>query len=366
MNKLGVDSSGAGADELSAALLALEDRVIVDAAAGYAAAVQLERRAEALGDEALLMRARLCWIDMLRRTGDLQEAARQIKGIQTWARKHDDRRLQARAHLVRANIERLSGNAAKFLGYTRSSVELLDESATAHMRIWHRVRLADALAENGDMDAARPRYHEAEDLARELREWERLTVVLNNWAYAEYETGNFPQAGEVARRMQEHAVARGYYFDADALETIGAIQIANGEYAEAEQTLQVCIARYKGAGPNDAEELAEYLLTLARAQRGLGATGRALASLQAAHQQCTELGLRQLLVRVYQDKAELYAVRGEHAEALAAQKAFIAARDSLSPRQRKPVRRILRTIFRTNRDWRASGAVDALGPSASR
>ncbi|BFU41885.1 hypothetical protein [Krasilnikovia sp. MM14-A1004] len=349
MNKLGVDSSAANAEQLSAALLALEDRVIMDAAAGYAAAVQLERRAEALGDEALLMRARLCWIDMLRRTGDVPEAARQIKGIQTWARKHGDRRLQARAHLVRANIERLSGHGPKFLGHARSAVDLLDETATAPMQIWHRVRLADALAENGDMDAARPYYRQAEELAREFHEWERLTVVLNNWAYAEHETGESVRAGEVARRMQSHAAARGYYLDADELETIGAIQITNGEYAEAEQTMQVCIARYKGAGPNDAEEMAEFLLTLARAQRGLGATARALASLEAAHQQCTERGLRQVLVRVYQEKAELHAVRGEHAEALAAKEAFIAARDSPTSPRRTPMRAVLRALMRDSR-----------------
>ncbi|GAB1694279.1 hypothetical protein [Krasilnikovia sp. M28-CT-15] len=351
MNRPGVDRSAADAEQLSAALLALEDRVIVDAAAGYATALHLERRAETLGNEALLMRARLCLIDMLRRTGDVAGAARQIKDVEAWARKRGDRRLQARSHLVWASIERLSGNPARSLGHALSAVELLDETATVHMQIWHRLRLADALAENGDMDAARPPYRRAEELARELFEWERLTVVLNNWAYSEYEAGAYPRAGEVARRMQGHAAARGYHLDADALETIGAIQIANGEYAEAEQTMQVCIARYKSAGANDADEMAEYLLTLARAQRGLGATGRALASLDAAQLQCTERGLRRILVRVYQEKAELHAAQGEHTEALAAKRAVLAAREApLSPR-----RNLLGLIVRGLRGLRAVG-----------
>ncbi|GAB1688631.1 hypothetical protein [Krasilnikovia sp. M28-CT-15] len=349
MNRHGVDGSVAGAEELSAALLALEDRVAVDAAVGYTAAVQLERQAEALGDEALLMRARLCWIDMLRRTGDFREAGRHVKGIQAWTRKHGDRRLQARAHLVRASIERLSGNGAKSLRHAQDAVELLDETATAHMQVWHRLKLADALAENGDMDAARPRYRQAEELALGLREWERLIVTLNNWAYSEYRAGDLPRARDVARRMQEHAVARAYHLDSDALDTIGVIQIANGEYAEAEQTMQVCIARNKGAGANDADEMAEYLLTLARAQRGLGATDRALKSLDAAHLQCTERGLREILVRVYREKAELHAVRGEHTEALAATEAFIAAREALPSPQRKPLRVILHALLRTRR-----------------
>ncbi|GAB1642932.1 hypothetical protein [Krasilnikovia sp. MM14-A1259] len=359
MNRLGeqeVNGSLAGAEELSAALLALEDRIIVDAAAGYSAAVELERQAEALGDEALLMRARLCWIDMLRRTGDFREAARHIKGIQAWARRNGDRRLQARSHLVWANIEWLSGNRAKTLRHALSAVELLDETATPHMQIWHRLRLASALAETGDMDAARSCYRQAEQLARELHEWERLTVGLNNWAYAEYKSGDFQRAGEVARRMQDHAVVRGYHLDAGALDTIGAIQIANGEYAEAEQTMQVCLARYKSAGVNDADEMAEYLLTLARAQRGLGATGRALVSLDAAHLQCTEGDLREISVRVYQEKAELHAARGEHAEALAAQEAYLAARERLSSPQRTPMRAVLHAIVRTHRGLRGTRA----------
>ncbi|WP_412750987.1 tetratricopeptide repeat protein [Krasilnikovia sp. M28-CT-15] len=350
----GVDDSGAATERLSAALLALEDRVAVDAAAGYAAAVELERRAAALGDEALLMRARLCWVDMLRRTGDVREAARQIKGIHAWARKHGDRRLQARAHLVQASIERLSGHRAGSLRHALKAVELLDETATAHMQVWHRLRLADALAENSDMDAARPRYRQAEELARELRNWERLLVALNNWAYSEYRAGNLPQAKEVARRMQDHAVLRGYHLDSDALDTIGAIQIANGEYAEAEQTMQICIARNRGAGANDADEMAEYLLTLARAQRGLGATDRALTSLHAAHTQCTERGLREVLVRVFQEKAELHAIRGEHTQAVAAKEALFAARESLPSPQRQPLRVILHALFRTHRGGRGN------------
>ncbi|WP_412745477.1 hypothetical protein [Krasilnikovia sp. MM14-A1004] len=353
-----MDDRAAGAEQLSAAILALEDRVAVDAAAGYAAAVDLERRAAALGDEALLMRARLCWIDMVRRTGDVREAARQIKDIHRWARKRGDRRLQARTHLVWASIERLSGHRAGSLRHAVKAVALLDETATAHMQVWHRLRLADALGENNDMDAARPRYRQAEELSLELRDGERLLVVLNNWAYSEYRAGNLPQAGEVARRMQDHAAARGLRLDSDVLDTIGAIQVANDEYAEAEQTMQICIARHKSTGANDADELAEYLLTLARAQRGLGETGRALVSLNSAHMLCTERGLREVLVRVYQEKTELHAARGEYTEALAATDAFFAARDSLPSPQRKPLQVILDALLRTRRGEQGSLAAE--------
>ncbi|MEU7905806.1 hypothetical protein [Actinoplanes sp. NPDC049118] len=111
----------------------------------------------------------------------------------------------------------------------------------------------------------RARYRQAEELARELHEWERLTAMLNNRAYSEYISGEYSTAGQVARRMQDHAAARGFDLDASALDTIGAILIANGEYVKAGQAMHLCIARCKSTGANDADEMAEYLLTLARA-----------------------------------------------------------------------------------------------------
>ena len=42
---------------------------------------------------------------------------------------------------------------------------MLDETATDHMRIWHRAKLADALSLAGSMDAARLRYRQAAEEA---------------------------------------------------------------------------------------------------------------------------------------------------------------------------------------------------------
>ncbi|WP_242625118.1 GGDEF domain-containing protein [Krasilnikovia cinnamomea] len=322
-----MDGSATGAEELSAALLALEDQFAGDAEGGYAAALEFERQAVALGDEHLLARAHLCQIIMLQRTGDVAGAARRIYGVHDWAVRHGDRRLQARVHLAWANIEQLSGDAARFLEHALSAVELLDETATPYMQILHRTRLADALALNGEMDSARLRYRQAEVLARELHQWERLTVVLNNWAYAEYDAADFLRAREIAHRMQEHAAAHGFDLHATELDTIGVIQIENGEYAEAEQTMLACIARREAGQSDVADDLADYLLTLARAQRGLGAIDQAQASLAASRVLCLESDLHAVLVRVHQEQAELHAARGEHAEAFAALKLSFAARE---------------------------------------
>ncbi|MBB4764871.1 diguanylate cyclase [Amorphoplanes digitatis] len=340
-----LDGGMAGAEELSTALLVLEEQHVTDAEASYATAVELERQAAALGDGHLLARARVCRGNMLIRTGDLAGAARAVYGVQAWATAHGNRRLRARVHAACATIEELAGDTAKGLEHSLSAVELLDGTATAYMQVWYRVRLADGLAFNGDMEAARLRYRQAETLARELRQWERLMRVLNNWASSEHVAGEFPRARDVARRMREHAAAHGLDLDPVALDTIGAIQIENGEFAEAEQTMLACIARHEAGEIDSANDLAHYLVTLARARRGLGATGRAQASLDASRALCVARDLPEVLVRVHQEQAELHSVRGEHAEAFAAHKVFAAAREEWRVRQEQGTALIRHTMF---------------------
>ncbi|MET8152695.1 diguanylate cyclase [Actinoplanes sp. NPDC049668] len=311
----------------------MEDETVSDPEGGYAAAAELERQAIALGEESLVVRARLLGVNMLRRTGDLAGAARRLPDIESWAVQHGDRCLQARTYLAWANVERLFGDMAKFLEYSLSAVELLDDSATPHMQVWYRCTLADALADNGYIDLARPRFQQAETLARELRQWEQLLMVLNNWACSEQEAGDLPQARAVARRMQEYSTAHGLDLNPGMLDTIGAIQIEYGEYAEAEQVMLECIARFQAGELDHHGQLAEYLLNLARAQHGLGALDRAQVSLDAARELCIEGDLHAFLVRVHQAQAELHATRGDFAAAFAAQKVLFAANEDLHDRQ---------------------------------
>ncbi|BFU41815.1 diguanylate cyclase [Krasilnikovia sp. MM14-A1004] len=342
-----MNGSAICAEQLSAALLAIEERILWNAEADLKLAAELETRAVELGDESLAARARLCRTNMLMRTGDVAGAARQIYDCYEWAVEHEDRRLQARTHLIWANIQRLLGDFAKCLEHSLSAVELLDESATPFMQVWHRAKLADSLGINGAMDAARPRYLQAEDLARELGLWETLTSVLNNWAYTEFAAGDFVRAQEVVQRLNRHAVTHGFELDAATLDTIGAIQIENGEYAAAEETMRVCIARHEAGLREDADDLPEFLLTMARAQRCMGALDRAQASLDTARLLCVERELHEVLVRVHQEQAELHAARGEFAEAFAMHKTFYAAHESLRSKQREAQAQTRQAMFET-------------------
>ncbi|BFU46653.1 diguanylate cyclase [Krasilnikovia sp. MM14-A1004] len=319
-----------GAAELSAALQALEDQDVDHPEAAFATVAELEQQAVALGDELLAVRARFLKATMLVRAGDPSaDAQRTIYRIHQWALAHGDRRLQARTHLQCAYAGRVAGDMANFLEHALSAVELLDENASPYMQVWHRAKLADALADNGDPGAARLRFSQAEELARELDQRQLLTRVLNNWAYSEYEAGEFPRAREVVGRLLAYAEEHGIELDPADLDTVAAIQTEYGEYGEAEQTMLLAIARHEAGAHNGAEALAHYLLTLACAQRRLGELDRARASLDASRELCAEGKLTQVMLRVHQEQAELHAAGGDFAAAFAAQAQFMAAQESV-------------------------------------
>ncbi|MFI5494232.1 diguanylate cyclase [Actinoplanes sp. NPDC051859] len=335
------------AEQLSVALLAIEDRMMWDAAATFRTATELENRATELGEETLVVRARLCKTNMRLRMGELAVANREIHEIHEWAAEQGDGMLLARTHLVWANIDRLLGDAAKSLEHSLSAVELLDEHATDHMRVWHVNKLADALAFADSMDDARVRYAQAEEIALALHIPRLLMQVFNNHAYHEQIAGNPERAQEVVERLLHHAEEHGFQVDAAILDTVAAIHIANGRYADAEQTMQVCLAQHETGERDDADALAEYLLTLAQAQRGLGDTEQAQRSLDASEAEAGQRGLHEVLVRVRREQAELHAARGEFAEAFAMHKQFFEAYEQLRSQQQEAQARTRQAIFET-------------------
>ncbi|MET8147572.1 diguanylate cyclase [Actinoplanes sp. NPDC049668] len=335
------------ADQLSAALTELEDRYLWDAGASLELSIAYEEQAHELGDERLVTRARLCQANMLNRKGEVAAAARQIWQIHKWATEHDDTVMQARTHLVWANIHRHLGDAAQSLEHSVLAVELLDDNATPHMQVWHRAKLADALGRSGSMEAARQRYAQAEELTIEFGLPNLLMGMLNNYAYTEYAYGENARAQAVAERLQEVAERHGFELDPATLDTISAIEIENGDYLSAEQTLREAVRRHATGGYEDADALAEYMLSLARAQRFLRATDRAQVSLDASRALCVERGLGDVLVRVHQEQSELHAARGEFAEAFAVHKDFFAAHNALHSSQREAQARTRQAMFET-------------------
>ncbi|MEU4221828.1 GGDEF domain-containing protein [Actinoplanes sp. NPDC026623] len=342
MNEIAVS-----AEALSAALLRSEEEFVSDATAAYDDAAELVRRATALGDEVLLMRARLFRARMGLRTGEIAGIARAIHDVQQWAAEHGDRMLEARAHAACASVYQYSGDAAKGLEHALTAVELLDDTATMYTQIWHRTRLGDALAETGAMDEARQRYRQAEELAQRTQQWELLRILFNNWAYTEYERGNPAGAREIVGRMIEHSDAYGLELDPPSLHTVGEVQAANGEYAEAVQTMLACIAGYDDGFVEHVADMASYRLTMARARRGLGDYAGAQESLDICREQCVRFGQHALLVQVHGEQADLHAAVGDHAAAFAALKAGIAAREGLRSQEREAQAQARQAMFET-------------------
>ncbi|GAA4594579.1 diguanylate cyclase (GGDEF)-like protein [Actinoplanes octamycinicus] len=334
------------AETLSAALLTIEDQRAWDARAELARAVELEDAALALGDDLLVMRARLCQINMRMRSGDVAAAAEQIWRVHQWAVDNDARQLLARTHLIWHSIHQHLGDAEQALEHALLAVELLDDDSTEHMHVWHRTKLGDALWAAGSVDAARQRHAQAEELAVRTGS-PALLCLLNNYAYAEFSYGDQQRAEEIAWRMEHLAREQGEQLQPSFLDTLGAIQNGNGHYAAAEATMLHCIEQHAEGQHEDADALAEYLLTLSQAQRGLAAYDRAQGSLDESRRLCLERDLGETLVRVQQEQAELHAARGEFAAAFAAHKAFFEAHCKLQSLQREARTRTRQAMFET-------------------
>jgi diguanylate cyclase (GGDEF)-like protein len=313
------------AERLSKALDELDDRVTWDADRMLVEAIDLEHRARELGDELLMARAELTQTNLRMRGGDLATAAHQVPIISQRAADLDAPALLARTHLLWATLYRHLGDASNCLEHSVLSVTLLDDTATEHMQIWHRAKLGDALSLNGSLAEARASFEKAVDLATEKGRPMLAMAVLNNQAYAECTAGEQDRAREVAARMRAHAEQQGFELTAPLLDTIATVEIEGGEYAQAERTLLTGLEKHAVDPKDDADAMPEYLLTLARAQRGLGAYARAQENLTASRDLCVAGSLGQVLVKVHQEQARLHAARGDFAEAFAAHETFFEA-----------------------------------------
>jgi diguanylate cyclase (GGDEF)-like protein len=338
------DGAARTADELAIELDDLENNQGHDIDAILAAAVLVEQAADAMGEVVLGHRARLVQADMSRRKGDVGAAARTFAEIHRWAEQNGYPALRARSHFHLALTYHYLGDHAASLEHAISSVELLDEATPAGLRVIHLIRLANSLAEGGSVDAARERYLQAEQLAVAIGDLTRQLLVLNNLAYTEYEVGESDEAWTVVERMRVAATALGRDFLITERDTIANIQISLGQYAAAEETVQGVVNAPQWFEVHD---LADAALTLAEAQRRLGAIDRAQASLDRCRILCDERELAGVRVRVFAEQAELYAATGDHRSAFEEYKRFHAAAEHLRSVQQEARAHTRQAMFET-------------------
>ena len=325
----------------------LEEWTGLDPRRRAACAAELELSAAGAGDLPAQMRARLIQADAAERSGELRAAAAVMWQVNEWAKEHGERYLVARSHLLLGRTYRNMGDVAALLEHAVAAVEHLDDSVPARRQLPYVVKYADALAETGSIVAARERYRQAAELARHSTEVRDEIMVLNNHAYAEHLAGEPERAWAVVQRMRSVAAARGHPLDPNDLDTVASVQIALGRYAEAEQTILAGIAAYP-EGHQEADALPEFLLTLAVTRRLQGAGAAALASLEECRALCAAHGHGEIMARVHQEQAELYALAGDWQRAFEEHKRFHAAEKQVLSEQREAQARIRQALFEVN------------------
>jgi diguanylate cyclase (GGDEF)-like protein len=315
-----------------------------DIEANLASATAIERAARDRGETILQLRARLIKADMAQRNGDRSGAAQAFLEVHRRAQEMESAALLARSHFHLALTYHYLGDHPASLENAISAVELLDDHASPGLRLMYLIRLANSLGDVGFIDAARERYLEAEQLAISIDDLTRRLLVLNNRAYTEFEAGELSAAATVVERMRVVAAALGRDFLIVERDTIANIQIGLGMYAAAEQTL---LSVPDSSLWHEVHDLAEAALTLARAQRCLGALDRAQRSLDRSRTLCEERELTGVLVAVMAEQAELYAAAGAFEQAFHEFKRYHAAGEQLRSAQHEARAHTRQVMFET-------------------
>jgi len=333
--------------ELATELESLEDRFGADIGHILARAQQLELAAAAQGDEAAQERARLIQANMHRRGGDLALSARMCWAVNSWAAERGHRTLLARSHQQLSAIYDNLGDTATGLEHAVLAVGFLDDDSPPRMRAVLLLKLADDLAMDGSVQAFRERYRQAERIALAAGDTEMLLVVLNNFAYADYVAGHAEQAWATMRRLRSASDRAGQRLTPDAVDTLARIQIALGRHTDAVLTAETNVQDHAFSGMDDADALAEYLLTLTVAHRHRGDVADAQRRLDECALLCRERELAGIGVRVLQEQAELHAARGQFDLAFTTYKRFHEASQALVSEQREAQARTRHAMFET-------------------
>ena len=293
------------------------------------------------------MRARLVQADMLQRTGRVTAGARLATEVNGWARLHGPQALLARSHLVLSSVYEILGDSASCLDHATRAVELLDDTTPLRTRGNFLVRLGDAHAVTGSFDEARERYREAWRHFEAIGDLERQLNGLNNLAYTDYEAGDAQQAGPAAEAMRNLAESTGLGLNPTFFDTLARIHILLGEYDKAEAALEEALAAFASEGDVQAVTPAEFMLTLAEAQRRQGRFEQAQATLDRCRAICVERSLAGVEVEVLREQAELHAAAGRFDQALETYKLFHSEVVSLNSNRREAATRTRDATFGT-------------------
>jgi diguanylate cyclase (GGDEF)-like protein len=130
--------------------------------------------------------------------------------------------------------------------------------------------------------------------------------------------------------------------------------MTRGRYAEAEATLRPVLDGAARHLITEGNGLAEYLLTVAEAQRLRGDITAAQATLDRTAWVCEERKLASVRARVREEQAQLYAATGRYREAYEEHRRFYTETQALQSAQREAGARALQAVFETEEARRES------------
>ncbi len=321
----------------------LDDLVGSDPAAAVERTRLLQRRAEELGS-ARAAAAALVWrADAEQRRGDAAGAA----ALVTRARESGQLTGEAlvRACWVLSRVFTDLGDRPTALEHGLDAVAASDERVPRRLRTRVLIKVADLLDELGAADDARSWYARAEDLA--AGDAQLHLLVVNNRAYSALEAGDAAAAERECRLMQELSEQYQRPLNASALDTVARVHLLAGDPERAVRVAQEAVDAAAHMDAKLHDDLPEYLLTLAAAQRHLGEPLTAAGTLQRARDACGTDGWGGFRARTLAEEAEVLAALGDYRGAFEAHKAFHAADKETLSAQREAQARARQALFET-------------------
>ncbi|MFI5491387.1 GGDEF domain-containing protein [Actinoplanes sp. NPDC051859] len=329
----------------------------VDIEVALPRAAELERVADELGELELRWRCTLLRVDLIERQGDPAAAMKLAFQAQEWAAAAGCRRVLSRAHELIGRTYRTMGDLVANLEQLVQSVDALDDTTPPPARVACLIKLADAYAETGSLPAARDRYEEAYRMAAGFGDLRRQAMVLNNWAYHEYEDGDDVRpARQVVDRLLALSEDSGWELDYCDLDTIARVELRLENYADAELASRAALAAYRTGDDSECDAEAELLLTLATVQRHRGDLVAAQVSLDASNELCDAIHFGRLAVQLQLEQAQLFAAAGEFEQAYHAMCEHRIAERALSNADREAQARNRQALFEVNEARRQAEA----------
>lgn len=319
--------------------------------AAVGVADQVIRDATALGRADLAMRGRLVKADALARQGDPTAAAKLAGEVLESATASEDGFVSARAHFQLAIILELRGDLPSAAHHACLSVDCLPDGVHVAIRARHLATLALTL-DDLKLGDGEPYHQEALDIAAATGDVKLAVGILANLVWDELFKGDVDAAWALVGRIRQLTDRSATALRAADVETIALVEIARGEPAAAEKTLQPLLDQPPSVVLTEAKSLPCGLLVLAQAQRHQGRLVDAQDALDRSRALCEAADLGATALRISEEQAELFAAAGRWEEAYAEHRRFYAAGQALQSAKSQAEARATQAQFESREEHR--------------